>query len=477
MTLAILDLKGTALREISLDVPDPTAFHRFIVKNLSSDTVSEAKIRIRDAGLGISDASFLGQRTSIQLSFTRQSSGVQETQYIGVSPIALLTEIEEELEGVLLNGWLQHSVDTFRWASQIIIGPLKKDEFIEVYSRYARPIAEKSPTYIFKATLRNIGSDTFGNVTLTRQGSDLLSVNGSDFTESINLGYLNPGSVAPFYVKTSAIASRSVQAKIEALSGLTVDAEIAVNVPSYRALCSIDEVRRFLEDIDVDVVTSDEEIRRLTFSATNRIEEETGRNFDITSTTERYEDPGAGKLILRNWPIIEVSAVRLYDHSNNLIKELKSTDTDFSQCVIADKENGFLELPVARQPLYTASDIFRWRAEAGAPSEWPRLKEFRRATSVVAWIEVDYTYGYQVIPAMARETCMKIVAMHLLAKKGASDSQGVSALGITGLTETWGQGTAVYSGPFGSLLGQLNTDIERNLSLLQARRGVAVSIV
>jgi len=67
--------------------------------------------------------------------------------------------------------------------------------------------------------------------------------------------------------------------------------------------------------------------------------------------------------------------------------------------------------------------------------------------------------------------------MVLLGKKGASESQGTSTITIAGLGETWGQGAGVYGGPFGSLIGQLNAEVERGITLLRRRGALAVSIL
>jgi hypothetical protein len=98
-------------------------------------------------------------------------------------------------------------------------------------------------------------------------------------------------------------------------------------------------------------------------------------------------------------------------------------------------------------------------------------------TSIVNWIEVDYIYGFEAIPELAQDACMKLVVMELLGKKGASESQGTSTFTIAGMGETWGQGAGIFGGPFGSLLGKLNADVEKDIALLRQRRGITISIV
>jgi hypothetical protein len=438
--------------------------------------MENVRLRLLEVGRAIADASEFAQRAIPELSYTRQSSGIAEKQCLGIGPIAVTTEDPEELEAVLMDGWLQLSSDTFRWGSLLQIGTLQPGEYLDVYAKYQKPSYEATRTFQF--SLRNIASDTLLNAILSATGSDLLSLNGVDFSASVDLGALAPGTVKIIWIRTASVGLVVLNAKIEALSGTTVLSSVGFHVAGGRAYCAIHQVRSFLTTINVDVITSDDEILDLIYDAAEHIDRATQRRFDMTLTTERYDDPGVGKLVLRNWPIVEVNAIRLYDHSNKMMKELKPTDTDWSERVIVDDENGFLELPITRQPIFLATDIIRWRT--GAPSEWaewPRSADVRRMASIVAWIEVDYVYGFQAIPELAQKACMKLVAMELLGKKGASESQGTSTFTIAGMGETWGQGAGVFGGPFGALLGQLNADVEKNLTLLQRRRGVAVSIL
>jgi len=475
MSLAFQDTNGLSIQALRIDEAQPT-YRKFRIKNTSASPIENVKLRLLELGRAAIDASELSQRAVPELSYTRQSSGLAEKQYLGIGPIAVTTEDPEELEAVLMTGWLQLSPDSFRWGSLLQIGTLGAGEYLDVYARYQKPVYASTLTFQF--SLHNIGTDTFLNAVLTASGSDLLSLNGVDFSSSVILGNLAPGIVKTIWIRTASVGFIVVNAKIEALTGSSIVSSIKFDVAGGRAYCSIHQVRSFLTTVNIDVVSSDEEILDLIYDAAEHIDRATQRRFDMTLTTERYDDPGVGKLVLRNWPIVEVNAIRLYDHSNKMMKELKPTDTDWSERVIVDDENGFLELPITRQPIFLATDIIGWRT--GAPSEraeWPRSADVRRMASIVAWIEVDYVYGFQAIPELAQKACMKLVAMELLGKKGASESQGTSTFTIAGMGETWGQGAGVFGGPFGALLGQLNADVEKNLTLLQRRRGVAVSII
>jgi len=475
MSLAFQDTSGQALRPFRLDEIQPT-HRRFRIKNISGSQLENVKLRLLEVGRSVTDASELVQRAIPELSYTRQSSGAAEKQYLGIGPIAVTTEDPEELEAVLTDGWLQLSPDSFRWGSILQIGTLQPDEYLDVYARYQKPSYEATRTFQF--SLRNIGSDTLLNAVLTAAGSDLLSLNGVDFSASVNLGNLAPGTEKIIWIRTASIGLTVLNAKIEALSGAASLSSTDFYVAGGRAYCSVHEVRSFLTTINVDVITSDEEILDLIYDAAEAIDRSTRRRFDMTLTTERYDDPGIGKLVLRNWPLVEVNAIRLYDQSNKLLKELKPTDADWSERVIIDKENGFLELPITRQPVFLATDIIRWRTGAPAErAEWPRSADVRRMTSIVNWIEVDHIYGFEAIPELAQDACMKLVVMELLGKKGASESQGTSTFTIAGMGETWGQGAGVFGGPFGALLGKLNADVEKDTALLRQRRGITISIV
>jgi len=248
---------------------------------------------------------------------------------------------------------------------------------------------------------------------------------------------------------------------------------------SARGYTEIDRIREYLKSINIDIVSTDEEIQRLIYSATTWIEENCRRRFDpFTVTGDRYDDPGVGKLVLKYWPIISVSKVRFYDHSNALSKEWISTDSDWAQKVIIGKENGFLEFPLLKMPFMTSAELFRWETAGGLqPSEWPRQPEFKRMVSAIAWIEVDYQAGFSAIPSPIGDACLKMVVMELLRKKGLSDTQGASSMSIAGFGETWAQGSPQATGPFASVIGPLSTEIQRTFELYRKRRSISISIL
>jgi len=478
MSLQILDPQSQqTLSRLKQDIESPS-YRTFLLKNSGQAVIDNLSAKILEASLGAGDARELANRSIVQMDFIRQSSGQAEQQYLGITPFSVMVEDESELEAIQLDGWLQLSADTFRWASKLLLPLLASGESLQLYSRYVRPAYAKPN--IFRFSLKNIGTDTLQNMVLTRQGTDILSLDGDTYSNTINLGDIAPSVVKTVYLKSYAIDPAVLgPARIEIWQGTTRLSTLSVDALGVgRFYSTVEEVRKFLTTINVDIVSEDEEIRDLISKATNRIEEDTRRRFYIASVTERYDDPGIGKLVLRNWPLIEVTAIRFYDQSNKLVKELKPTETDWSERVIVDTENGFLELPITRQPIFLATDIVRWRTGAPAErAEWPRSADVRRMTSIVTWIEADYTYGYQTIPQLVREACTKLVVMVLLGKKGASESQGTSTITIAGLGETWGQGAGVYGGPFGALIGQLNADVEKAITLLRRRRALAISIL
>jgi hypothetical protein len=482
LALAIQDLNGQNLLELRFDTPDPIALRHFIVKNPDSTGYGDVKIRVRAWGQGASDASYLSQRTTIQMDYTRQSSGQPEQQFIGVDPIGIMVEDEAELEAILTNGWLQISGDSFRWGSLLLLGALDQNDYGEIFARYIRPTMTLQPTYTFIFTVRNIGDDTLQNVILTREDNDQLSLDGLAWENSINLGTLGPGSVKTVYVKTSVIQSQPLVALIEVLSGSpsAVSAKIPFELSTGRAYCSVQTVRSYLRRIDVDVVSTDEEIRDLIYRSAQEIDRATRRRFDLVTGTERYDGVGQQKLVLDNYPIVSLQEVKIFNPDNSLVTDIKSTDSDFSSKLIVDTVNGFVTLTSAAIPAFLVPmGAMGWFPPQGLI--WPvtsRGVPYDYATHFgqgVANVEVTYTYGYQVPPEAIRDACMKMAAIELMKKKGAADTQGVASFSIAGLTETYAaRGASGGTGAFGHLIDELQQDVDATLEGFRKRRWLAV---
>jgi hypothetical protein len=71
---------------------------------------------------------------------------------------------------------------------------------------------------------------------------------------------------------------------------------------------------------------------------------------------------------------------------------------------------------------------------------------------------------------------MKMVAIELLKKKGASDTQGASVISIAGMTESFAarggttQAGGGAAGPFGHIISELQADIDSTLDGFRKRR-------
>ena len=459
------------------DVVSP-GYRTFILKNIGTGLLDNLGVQVLEAGVGSGDASQLSNRSIVTMAFTRLSTGLPETQYLGVSPLSVLTEDPAEISPVLLNGWLQLSADTFRWANKLLLPALAVGESLQLYSRYSRPAYATPNTFQF--TLQNIGTDTLQNTVLTAQGSDLLSLDGVTFTATLNLGNLAPSVQKTVYVKSYGIdpgklgpAQIQILQVGKLLSSLPFDA-----IGFGRYYSSVSEVTKYLTTIDVSVVTTDEEIRDLILRSANEIDRATRRRFDVVTVTERYNGVGQQKLVLDNYPIISVQEVQIYNPNNQLVADIKSTDSNFATELIIESVNGFITLPspaipnlasplagigAGWQPLLTP---YYPQPSAGVPYDYST--HFGRG---IANIAITYTYGYQVPPEGIRDACMKMVVIELLKKKGTSDSQGAATVAVAGMSESFAaRGAQGGGGPYAHVLDELQGDVDATLELFRKRR-------
>jgi len=473
MTSAIYDAAGTKI--IAVLRPDDSAesYRSFLFKNMSPDQLTDLEARLAEMGFGDSDASYLKSRSQLTLAYSK--SGSPYSKFVHASGIYVETEIPTDLEARLTNGWLQLSSDKSIWRSYVTIGTLASGATSRLYARLTLPTllaAYQDLTF----TLKNIGSVPLTSAILTASGSDLLSLTGgNDYAASIILGNIAVGATKTIYLRSYAIRRDLIfPAKIEVYAGSTLETSILFDSPGAgRIYCSPQTIKDFLATIDTSVVTSDEEILELISKAADAIDKGTERRFDFrTETDQRYDDPGVGKIVLRGWPILEVSSVKLYDQANTLIKTFAPTDADWLTNVTIDYDNGFIEIPIIRQPSMAATELYRWAASGGQePSDWPRRAEMTRMTTIVATLAITYKYGCQIPPAPIRNACMKMVAAELLAKKGASDSQGVGSMTMAGL------GINYPRGPYEPMPERLRADADRAIQEFRRRDQVAVSIL
>jgi len=474
MSLAFQDVNGLSLEALRLDELQPT-YRIFRLKNGGSSKVENVKVRLEEVGHAVADASQLAQRAIVQMDYTRHSSGAPEQQFLGVGPISVMTEDPEELEAVLMTGWLQLSADTFRWGSLLEIGMLDIGDLVDLYARYQKPTYVSEQTFQF--SIRNIGSDTLESMVLTRQGSDTLSLDGSLFSSSINLGVMAPGTVKTVWIKTSSISPRAVNGKIEALSGTVSSGSIRFDVAGSRAYCSIHQVRSYLQTINVEVITKDEELLDFIYRSADEIDRATKRRFDLATVTELYDGSGQQKIVLDNYPIVSIQEVKIRNPDNQVVTDIKSTDTNFASELIIDAQNGFITLPSAGIPMLASQlgalgwypPIYAYQPFPAAGVPFDYTTHFGRG---IANIEATYTYGFATPPPGIRDVCMKMVVIEMLKKKGASDTQGSSVVSIAGMSETFTQqgGQQAGSGPFAHTIAELQRDIDATLEGFRKRR-------
>jgi hypothetical protein len=407
------------------------------------------------------------------MAYTRQSTGLPESKQLGVGPISIRSQLPAEIEATLLNGFLQLSSDQFTWASSITLPTL--DTTKQLYIRYVKPAY--GSTLTFELTIKNIGIDTFQNATLSAAGSDKVSLNGVDWSTSISLGTVGAGVSKTAYLQSATIAQVPVQAQLDVYDDSGVLLQFPFDVASGRLYCTINEVRDYLRTINVDMVSSDEELRDLIQRSAGEIDRATRRRFDLVRTSERYDGVGQQKLVLDNYPILAIHELKIFNFNNQLIRDIKETDSDFASNLITDSERGFITLPpnvVIMFPVPLAAMFYWPYSSYGAytlrGTDYDYVNRFGRG---VANIEVTYTYGYQVPPEGIRDTCMKMVVIELLKKKGASDTQGAAVISIAGMSESFSQrggGQMGASGPFAQLISDLQADIDANLELFRKRR-------
>jgi hypothetical protein len=479
MSLAFQDTNGLTLEAVRLDEVQPT-YRVFRVKNTGSGSIENVKVRMLEVGHAVADASQLAQRAIIQMDYTRQSSGQAEQQFLGLGPISVMTEDPEELESVLMTGWLQLSADTFRWGSLLEIGLLEPEKYVDLYARYQKPIYSPLTAQMFQFSIRNIGSDTLQGVILTGQGSDTLSLDGIGFSSSVNLGNMAPATMKIVWLKTLSIAPRAVNGKIEVLSGTVSSGSIRFDVAGSRAYCSIHQIRSYLTTINIEVITTDEEILDLIYKSADEIDRATKRRFDLATVTELYDGAGQQKLVLDNYPIVAVHEVKIFNYNYQLIRDFTETGSDPVSSLILDTERGFITIPPAvywLMPTYGAA-YFYWPYSSYVGtllrgSDYDYSSRFGRG---VANIQVTYTHGFATPPPGIRDCCMKMVAIELLKKKGASDTQGASVISIAGMTESFAarggttQAGGGAAGPFGHIISELQADIDSTLDGFRKRR-------
>lgn len=464
-----------------------------LIRNIGSKELEKVRVRVVEAGQSATDYSYLQNRAVMQLRYKRQTTLQDETIYVALTGIRVTNELEDiDLRTSLEDGVVQTSSDTFRWGSFAEAGPLKPSEDFQIFVR-RKKVDPLTKSQTFRFTVRNIGTDTLLNAVLDAccgpNGSDQLSLDGINWTEHLSLGDLGVGQTYSIQVLTYQLSPDPQPAEliVESLPQLgaeqpyptpTVLSSILLDMTgSGRYYASLSTIREYLQTINIDVVSSDEEILDLILKSAQEIDKATRRRFDVVTVTETYDGSGQQKLVLHNYPVIKVHEVKIFNYNNQLIRDIKETEPDFALNIIIDYANGFITLPSAVFWLAPPFGAY-WPASsygggyALRGTDFDYVNKFGRG---IANVEVNYTYGFQMPPEGIRDACKKMVVIELLKKKGASDTQGSSVVSIAGMSETFTQQAAQRgSGPYAALIGDLQADVDATLEHYRKKRLLVV---
>jgi hypothetical protein len=476
MSLQVLDPKTSAsVTRLKQDVDSP-GYRTFLLRNVSSDDLTALVVKIADAEIGSGDATYLANRSVISMAYTR--AGTPTTSFLGVSPLAVLAKVPADWEGILLDGWLQVSEDTFTWYGKITVGTIAANAEQQIYVRYSRPTF--AATIDLSFTLTNLSAVTMSSIVLTAAGTDLLSLDDIAYTASVTVGTLTAGASKTIYLRSASIdTSKLNPGEIEILTGSDADNPLTVQFDAIgldRFYTTVEEVSAYVKTIDTTDITSDEELRDFIKEASRQIDRATRRTFVITRIVEHYDGSGQAKLVLENYPLISLNELQILNYNSVVISDIKPTDTDFATRVTVDYEYGYITLNqagVALAPVPIASNFY-WPYSSYLGAASVRAADFDYAYHFgkgYSNIIVDYTYGYQVPPEPIRRAAMKMVVIEILRKRGASDSQGVASESIAGATFTYGTRSAQGgSGPYGHTIAELQADVDAVIKQYAAKR-------
>jgi hypothetical protein len=473
VSLQLLDPKTSAsITRLKQDVDSP-GYRTFLIRNVADASITTLIIKVSDAEIGAADASYLASRSVISMAYSR--AGSPTTSYLGVSPLAVLAKDSADWEGVLLDGWLQVSQDSFTWSGKVTIGTLAALAEQQMYVRYQRPTYATTTDLSF--TLTNNSAVSMTSIVLTASGSDLLSLDDIAYSSSVTVGTLAAGASKTIYLRSATIdTSKLYPAEIDVLTDSSNPVSIGFDAIGLdRFYSTVEEVEQYLQTLDLTDISTDEEIRDLIKVASRDIDRGTRRHFDLQTTTERYDGVGQAKLVVDQYPIVAVQEVQVYNFNNQLITDIKSTDTNFAAELIVDYVDGFITLPPASMPLSSMpyGTMWSWPWSSLSPallaaSQYDYSTRFGIGISNVA---VTYTHGFQVPPEPIRRACMKLVVIELLRKRGASDTQGVATESIAGATLTFATRSAQGgSGPYGHFIAELQADVTQVIKDWQAKR-------
>lgn len=475
MSLQVLDPRtSVSVTRLKQDSDSP-GYRTFLLRNVASAILDDVLVKVAEAEIGSGDATYLANRSVISMAYSR--GGVPTISSLGVSGLSVQAQVAADWEGILLDGWLQVSEDTFAWYAEISVGTIAANAETQIYVKYTRPTY--GPTIDLSFTLENTSLVTMSGIILTAAGSDLLSLDDIAYTASVTVGTLAAGASKTIFLRSATISTALLNpAEIQILTGASPVNPLTIGFDAIgldRFYSTVEEVEQYLETLDLTDISTDEEIRDLIKVASRDIDRGTRRHFDLQTTTERYDGVGQAKLVVDQYPIVAVQEVQIYNFNNQLIKDIKITDTNFATELIIDYVDGFITLPPASMPLSSMpyGTMWSWPWSSLSPallaaSQYDYSTRFGIGISNIA---ITYTHGFQVPPEPIRRACMKLVVIELLRKRGTSDSQGVASVSIAGATKTFAtRSSSGGSGPYGHMIAELQADVQQVIKDWQAKR-------
>jgi hypothetical protein len=191
--------------------------------------------------------------------------------------------------------------------------------------------------------------------------------------------------------------------------------------------CNTDDMKSFLRGYGVTCKIDDETVNDFARFAKSYIDNETQQDFSYHSDVVEFQH-GQGKPMLqtRFFPIKKVTHLILYNQT------LQAMRTFLDQELIVYPDRGQIALP----PIYPVY-----------MTDTPYEALFGNVfISGIYNIEIQYDYGYEVIPEDIKQCACIFVAKRILMAHWASLSSGLSSANVPGYSENYG--SSPYQGIF-----------------------------
>lgn len=351
------------------------------------------------------------------------------TRYIVVTPLDAESD-DSQIEVFNLDGLVDLSPDRARWSKTLALGVLNPGDMYEVFIRQRILLSRLN---VFRIQVTNRTGAGWSSVEAYAAQDDLLSLDGVNYSSSVNIGPVPADGSFTVYLKTMEFRPVAYPSTLKAVSAEGPAAKLDVDPAGLHGLlCMPSDVLAEAKPLGLE--EKDEELLHVIFMASDRITRRTNRLWGYREFSERQSlEPS-----YRRWtmtevhlkpPVIEVFRVAWLNHYGKLIQEHRLGDSGFTENVIVDRDEGvvYLALPV-------------------------------RPTDL---IDIDYAAGYRNTPAAVRSIAAKLALAILLTRKGMAVSGGVSSIALAGFSTSYPEGQG-----FMGLIRQLEEDCERQLDQL-----------